>query len=128
MSQLTSEQATELAKQFFSVGKTLATFREQHWENLTTEQHQRLSKMQWSIYNYTDDLLALSAVIALNEMEDTLNQIAHVTREVNEFIRQEQNIDKVIDIAARVVVLGGAVVSQSPLAVVSTLADLAAHL
>lgn len=128
MSQLTAEQVTELAKQFFSVGKTLAAFREQHWDNLNTEQHQRLSKMQQSIYNYTDDLLALSAVISLNELEDTLNQITHITKEVNGFIQQEQNVGKVIDIAARVVVLGGAVVSQSPLAVVSTLADLAAHL
>lgn len=128
MSQLTAEQVTELAKQFFSVGKTLAAFREQHWDNLNTEQHQRLSKMQQSIYNCTDDLLALSAVISLNELEDTLNQITHITKEVNGFIQQEQDVGKVIDIAARVVVLGGAVVSQSPLAVVSTLADLAAHL
>lgn len=124
MSQLTSNQATELSRQFFCIGRAIASFREHHWNNIGREQHQQLSKMQWSIYNYADDLLALSAVISLNEVEESLNQIGHVTREVVDFIEQEQDVNKVINVAARVVVLGGAVISQSPLAVVSTLAEL----
>ncbi len=128
MGQLTPQQTAQLSRQFFSVARQLTQYREQHWYSLTPEQHQRLSKLQWSIYNYTDDLLALSAVLAFEEIEGNLIRIEHITRAVNEYIQNENKVEKVIEVAAKVVVLGGAVLSQSPLAVVSTLADLASHL
>lgn len=125
MSQLTAEQIDGLARQFFSVAKVLTDYREHHWDHLTAEQHRRLGKMQWSLYNYSDDLLALSAVLAFEEAEENINRIEHITKSVNQYIKEEDDVSKVIDIAARVVVLGGAVISQSPLAIVSTLAELA---
>lgn len=128
MSQLTAEQIDGLARQFFSVAKVLTEYREHRWGHLTAEQHRQLSKMQWSLYNYADDLLALSVVLVFEEAEENINQIEHITKSVNEYIREEDETNKVIDIAARMVVLGGAVISQSPLAIVATLADLVTHL
>ncbi len=128
MTPLTAQQVTTLAKRFFSVARTLTEYREHHWDNMSREQHQRLSDLQWSIYNYTDDLLALSAMLAMEEAEKVLNRVAQVTKDVNHYIDREQNIEKVIGVASRVVMLGGAVISQSPLAIIATLADLTAAL
>ncbi len=128
MTPLTAQQVTALAKQFFSVARTLTEYREHHWDSMGREQHQRLSDLQWSIYNYTDDLLALSAMLAMEEAEKVLNRVVQVTKDVNQYIEREQNIENVIGIASRVVMLGGAVISQSPLAVIATLAELRAAL
>lgn len=124
MSQLTSDQASELSRQFFCIGRAIASFREKHWDAISREQHQHLGKMQWSIYNYADDLLSLSSVITLNELEEMLDKIRSVTKTVMNYIDQQQEVAEVMQVAARTVVLGGAVISQSPLAVVSTLAEL----
>lgn len=124
MATLTAQQVKELSRHFFSVAQSLTQFREAHWDELTKAEHQRLSRLQWSVYNSSDDLLALSASMALDEVQETLRQINEATQQANQAIEATGNVDRVIGIATRVMQLGGAVVSQSPLAIISALADL----
>ena len=124
MATLTARQAKDLAKHFFSVAQSLTHFREARWNQLTKAQHQRLSRLQWSVYNTTDDLLALSSVMALDEVQETLNQIERATQRATKTIETTTEVKRVIDIATQVIRLGGAVVSQSPLAIITALADL----
>ena len=83
-----------------------------------------MSRLQWSVYNTTDDLLALSAVMALDEVQESLRQINEATQSANKTIEATDDVDRVISIVTQVVRLGGAVLSQSPLAIISALADL----
>ena len=124
MAALTAEQVKELSKHFFSIVTSINKFREAHWDDMSKSQHQKLSKLQRSIYNYSDDLLALASVLKLKEVERELMEMNKVTDQVNEALQRAQDIENVISIAAKVVMLGGAVVSQSPLAIVASLADL----
>ena len=124
MPKLTAQQVKELSKHFFSVARSLTQFREAHWNELTKTQHQQLSRLQWSVYNSTDDLLALSSVMALDEIQKTLSQIGKATQRANQTIETTQNVGRVIAIATQVIRLGGAVLSQSPLAIITALADL----
>ncbi|MEQ9441873.1 MAG: hypothetical protein RIG62_22725 [Cyclobacteriaceae bacterium] len=124
MATLTSQQVKELSKHFFSIVTSITNFREAHWDTMSKTQHQKLSKLQRSIYNYSDDLLALASVLKLKEVENELTQMNKVTDQVNEALQKAQQIEDVISIAAKVVMLGGAVVSQSPLAIIASLADL----
>ena len=124
MAQLTAQQVKDLSKHFFSVAQSLTQFREEQWNKLTKEQHQQLSRLQWSVYNSTDDLLALSSVMALDEVQATLEQINQTTQRASDTITTTDNVNQVISIATQVIRLGGAVVSQSPLAIISALADL----
>ena len=124
MATLTSQQVKELSKQFYIIFGAIGRYRESQWTELSKSQHQKLSQLQRSIYNYSDNLLALSAVLKLKEVDNELTEINKVTQQVDEAIEQAQQIDRVIGIAAKVVSLGGAVLSQSPLAIVSSLADL----
>ena len=124
MSKLSAQQVRELSKHFFSVAQSLTQFREAHWSALTKAEHQQLSRLQWSVYNSTDDLLALSAVMALDEVQETLNQISQATAQARQTINTTEDVNKVIGIATQVIRLGGAVLSQSPLAIIGALADL----
>lgn len=124
MSKLTSQQVRELSKYFFSVAQSLTQFREMHWSTLTKAQHQQLSRLQWSVYNSTDDLLALSSVMALDEAQETLSQISKATQQARRTIETTEDVGQVISIATQVIRLGGAVMSQSPLAIIAALADL----
>ena len=124
MATLTAQQVKDLSRHFFSVAQSLTRFREAQWDKLTREQHQQLSRLQWSIYNSTDDLLALSTVMALDEVEETLQQIGQATQRATKTIETTTEANQVITIATQVIRLGGAVLSQSPLAIISALADL----
>lgn len=121
---LTSEQVKELSRQFFSIVTSLGSYRETHWEELSKSEHQTLSKLQRTIYNYSDDLLSLASVLKLKEVTNELEEMNLVTERVNQALKRAQQVEDVISIAAKVVMLGGAVVSQSPLAIISSLADL----
>ncbi|MGB3586314.1 MAG: hypothetical protein WBA23_07240, partial [Tunicatimonas sp.] len=85
---------------------------------------QELSQLQRSIYCYSDDLLALSSVLKLKEVDNELTEMNKVTDEVHQALQETQKVERVIDIATKVVMLGGAVVSRSPLAIVSSLTEL----
>ena len=124
MASLTAEQVKELSKQFFRIVTSLGKFREDHWETLSKSQHQKLSQLQRSIYRYSDDLLALSSVFKLKEVDNELTEMNKVTDEVHLVLQKTQKVERVIDIAAKVVMLGGAVISKSPLAIVSSLSEL----
>lgn len=124
MASLTAQQVKELSRQFYSIVTTIGQFRETNWEAMSKSEHQKLSQLQRSIYNYSDDLLALSSVLKLKEIDNELTEMNKVTQQVNDALQQAQQVERVISIAAKVVVLGGAVVSQSPLAIVASLAEL----
>ena len=124
MSKLTAREVKELAKHFFSVARSLTDYREDHWDRLSKQEHQQLSRWQWSVYNSTDDLLALSAVMALDEAQETIDRIRKATQRANRTIRTTDDVKRVITIATQVVRLSGAVMSQSPLAIIAALADL----
>ncbi|MEO0333616.1 MAG: hypothetical protein AAF223_18375 [Bacteroidota bacterium] len=124
MATLSSEQVKELSKQFFRIVTSIGQFREDNWENLTKGQHQKLSHLQRSVYSYSDDLLTLASVFKLKEVDDELTKMNQVADEVNEALQRAEKVEKVINIAAKVVMLGGAVVSQSPLAIIASMAEL----
>ena len=124
MAKLTAREVKELARHFFAVARSLTDYREAHWERLSKSEHQQLSRWQWSVYNSTDDLLALSSVMALDEAQETIDRIRKATQRANRTIKTTEDVNRVIAIATQVVRLSGAVMSQSPLAIIAALADL----
>lgn len=125
MPKLTARQVKELARHFFAVAQSVTEFREARWNQLSRSQHQQLSRLQWSVYNHTDDLLALSSVMALDEVEETISRVDKATQRAARTLKTTEDVNRVIGIATQVIRLGGAVISQSPLAIIAALADLA---
>lgn len=124
MPRLTAQQVTELANQFLDLAQTVGDYRMVHHGQLTSGQNKKLSDLHWDILNYADTLYVTSAKLVMEDVEDTLQAINDITQDIRRTYKQLQKIQKVLDVAAAVVTLGAAIMSKSPVAVQSAIAEL----
>lgn len=117
MAKLTSAQANALANDFLGLAQAIGDFRYDNWSTLSKTQNQQLSNLQWSILNYGEDVLALSTVLVMDDVQASLDQINSITIEIKTTIQQLKDIQKAISIAAAIVTLGGAIISKDPSAI-----------
>jgi hypothetical protein len=88
---------------------------------LSKADNQNLGGLQWSILNYGEDVLALSTVLVMNDIADSLNRVDDITTQIKSNIQQLKNIQKVISVATAIVTFGAAVISKNPQTIASTL-------
>jgi hypothetical protein len=117
MAKLTSAQANALANDFLGLAQAIGNFRYDNWNEMSKTQNQQLGKMQWSILNYGEDILALSTTLAMDDVQASLNKINDTTLEIMSTIQQLKNIQKVINVAGAIIAFGGAVISKDPSAI-----------
>jgi hypothetical protein len=117
MAKLTSAQANALANDFLGLAQAIGNFRYDNWNEMSKTQNQQLGKMQWSILNYGEDILALSTALAMDDVQASLNKINDTTLEIMSTIQQLKNIQKVINVAGAIIAFGGAVISKDPSAI-----------
>jgi hypothetical protein len=117
MAKLTSAQANALANDFLGLAQAIGNFRYDNWNEMSKTQNQQLGKMQWSILNYGEDILALSTALAMDDVQASLNKINDTTLEIMSTIQQLKNIQKVINVAGAIITFGGAVISKDPSAI-----------
>ena len=82
MARLTSQQAYELASNFLGLAQAIGDFRFDNWNSLTKAQNRKLGNFQWSILNHGEDILALSTVLVMDDVQDSLNNIKEITDEI----------------------------------------------
>lgn len=124
MATLTAQQASDLANDFLGLAQAVGDFRYTHWNTLTSEENKQLSKLQWSILNYGEDISALSTTLVLDDVSDTLARLDQITTEIRESVNKLANVQKAINLAAIIVALGGAVISKRPQAILDHLDEL----
>lgn len=113
MANLTSKQANELAGNFLGLAQAIGDFRFSNWKELPKEDNQRLGSLQWSILNYGEDILAFSTILVMDEVKVSLEKIRDISTDIKENINSIKNIQKGINIAAAIVTLGAAIISQN---------------
>lgn len=124
MAQITAKQAKDLASDFLGLAQAIGDFRYNHWDDLSTEENQQLAKMQWSILNYGEDILAISSTLVFNDVSNTLTKIDSITNEIRQSVDKLENIQKAINIGSIIVALGGAIISRRPQAILDHLQEL----
>jgi hypothetical protein len=117
MPNLTAQQANDLSSNFLGLPQAIGDFRYDNWSTLTKEDNQNLGNLQWSILNYGEDILALSATLVMAEVEGSLAQINSVTQQIKGTIDTLQKVQKALNVAASIVTLGGAIISKNPKAI-----------
>lgn len=117
MATLTSIQASALSSNFLGLAQAIGDFRYNNWNEIPDTQNQQLGKLQWSILNYGEDILALSTALVMNDVQKSLDTINDITVEIKSTIQQLQNVQKVINVAAAIITFGGAVISKNPSAI-----------
>jgi uncharacterized protein YoxC len=121
MAKLTSLQANILANNFLGLAQAIGDFRYENWNNLSKADNQKLGDFQRSILNYGEDILALSTTLVMDDVQTSLAQINNVTAQIKGTIKNLQNIQKGINVAASVVTLGAAIISKNPETVASAI-------
>lgn len=121
MAKLTSQQANDLANNFLGLAQAIGDFRYENWNVLSKAENQRLGNSQWSILNYGEDILALSTILVMDDAQTSLTQINDVTTQIKGTIKNLQNIQKGINVAASIVTLGAAIISKNPQAIVDSI-------
>jgi len=125
MPKLTSDQAFVLAQAFHDLSVEIGNFRFRVHQDLTPAQRQRLQDQQFDVLNTSSQLNALSISLALDDLQETLDDISAATTRMNKAIKKLKDIQKVIAIATAAVTLGGAIISMNPGAITAALGGVA---
>lgn len=124
MANLTSTQANKLSDDFFILSRAIADFRYEHWDRLTLDENKKLSETQGAILRFGEDILALSTTLVMNEVTESLAKISAITGEINGTIKTLTSIQKGLNAAAAILVLGAAIVKRDPMAIGDSIRDL----
>jgi hypothetical protein len=124
MANLTSAQANKLSDDFFFLGRAIGDFRYQNWNSLTMKENKELSEMQNAILSFGEDILAFSTTLVMDEVAESLARITSVTQEIAGTIKRLESIQKGIDTASAILVLGAAIVKRDPMGIGNAIKDL----
>lgn len=119
---LTPEQLTTLGQNYLACAQAVGHYR--YTKKLGRDDNKRLSDLQWTLLNYSDDFYTASATIIMNDVKKSLSIIRQVTREINETYNRIRNVQKAIDVATSAITLAAALFSKNPLAINDALNDL----
>lgn len=124
MSKLTSKQVSALAHDFLSFTQSIGNYIIENSESLSKSQQKKL----WELHKRTNaisyDLYIKSAKIVMEDASESLEEIRQITRKIEESYESLENVQKVINIATGVVVLGASIFSLSPQAIIDSIANL----
>jgi hypothetical protein len=121
MARLTTEQARELAEQFYRLSKELGDYRFANWDKLRRRDRLALEAVEWSLLNASSDFTVGAVDVALGDVAPVVKQVARATKTMKTAIKRAKRVEKVLGIAAAAVKLTAAVVSGSPSAIVSAI-------
>jgi hypothetical protein len=112
MANLNSDQSKQLSDNFYFLGRAIGDFRYHNWSRLTLDENKELSDLQNSILRLGEDILAFATTLVMDEVVDSLEKINTITTEINGTIRTLNNIQKGLNVAAAVLVLGVAIINR----------------
>lgn len=114
MAKLSSPQATNLANNFLGLARAIGDFIYENSNTLSKADNKRLESLHWSILNYSEDILALSTALVMDDIETSLLQLDDVTTQIKGTIKNLRDIQKGINVAAAIVTLGAAIINENP--------------
>jgi hypothetical protein len=114
MTNLTPDQIDKLTNQFLSLAKSLSRYRFEHWNTLTSGQRTLLGDLIQNILHKTEDILAAATLLLMNEAQSSIDQLQHVTDEMDHAIEKLGSVQKAINVAGAVISLGRSILLQNP--------------
>lgn len=102
----------------------IGDFRYQNWEKLSFEENKELSDMQAAVLRCGEDILAYSTTLVMDEVADSLAKISSVSKEIRDTIKNLESIQKGLDTAAAILVLGAAILNRDPMGIGNSIKDL----
>jgi len=120
---VSKDQARDIAKEFLELSHELGTYRFSNWAKLTSSQRRQIEDAEWDLLNYSGSFVTTAVGIALADMDNDLKTIAQATSRAKMAVATVKTVKGVINVAAALVVLGGAIASQNPATILSAAGD-----
>ncbi len=114
MAQLTSQQVNELADNFLAMAEAIGDYRIRNFHSLTKAQNDELSASTKQVLQYADDLYTLSAILVMDNVQNSLITIKQITGEMKNTYQKLLLVQDALDIAGSAVTFCKAVVSLNP--------------
>lgn len=120
---ISKEQARDIAKAFLDCSHELGKYRFAHWAQLQPSQRRQIEDAEWDLLNYSSSFVTTAVGVALTNMSSDLNAIIDATEKAKSAIATIQTVKEVLSVVASLVVLGGAIASQNPAAILGAAQD-----
>jgi hypothetical protein len=120
---VSKDQARDIAREFLEFSHQLGTYRFTNWAKLTPSQRRRIEDAEWDLLNYSGSIVTMAVGIALANIDNDLKAITQATLRSKEAVTTISTVKGVINVATALVILGGAIVSQNPSAILSSAGD-----
>jgi hypothetical protein len=124
MSQLSTQQATDLAKSFMICREAIQNFQIRHWDQLSMPQKLFLNRQQQDILLFEQDLLSNSLLLVVEDKDETLKRVEKIADNVRAVLGNTNQINQAEEVASLVVLLTAAVRSQHKAAIEDALKNL----
>lgn len=121
---ITKEQARALAEAFHQASRDIGSYRFANWGSLSAAQRRTLEDAEWDLLNFSSLLVTTAVGIALTDMEADLEALNGATSKARKAIAKIQAVRDMIEVATAAVILGGAILSRDPNAILSASQDL----
>lgn len=121
---ISPEQAREIACLFREVSVAIGNYRFGNWNSLTSNQRQNLENLEWTLLNYSSDLITIIVGTIINNAIVSLGRIQESTTQAKHAIETINDIKKTIVIAGAVIKLGAAFVTKDPVMIGSAVDDI----
>lgn len=118
---LTPDQLTALGHSYLACAQAVGNYR--YTKKLSKELNNRLSNLQWTLLNYSDDFYTSSASLLMNDVRKSLVLIKQITKDINESYHRIRNVQKAIDVATSAITLAAALFSKNLVAIDHALAE-----
>jgi hypothetical protein len=120
---ISKDQARVIAQAFLELSHVLGSYRFANWVHLTTAQRRQIEDSEWDLLNYSNCFVTTAVGIALTDMQRDLKTIADATKKAKKVVARIADVRDILKMAAALVVLGGAIASRNPLAIVAAADD-----
>ncbi|WP_353067743.1 hypothetical protein RBB77_23320 (plasmid) [Tunturibacter psychrotolerans] len=121
---LTADQAVQLAVEFHDLSTSVANARFNNWNSLAPADRSELEDIQWTLMNYSSDFATISMTATLASLPNVLQNIKNATQQANNALQTIAIFTKIITVASAAAVLGAAIASDNPNAIMQSAASL----
>jgi hypothetical protein len=118
---LDAKQARELGGAFRNLSVALGNLRFDYWDDLSKDQRDALESAEWTLLNYSSDLVTQAVGLALDESKGGLQKLQAATARAQSAVETIHHLQQAVAISALAIKLGAAIVAGD-VGVISTAA------
>lgn len=121
MENMTAQQLSDLALQLKTMARSISDYQTQHWNDAKPQELADLNKKERDLLHESQDLIAQSVVVSVNDAAATLQSITNLADRMKKELHQINEINHVIRIATACVSLATAIAGNNATAIVGAI-------